>query len=194
MRRTQRGFTLVEAMLAIVLTALAASVLLVGSTVSLNTADDGQDQTAALGMAQQLMDEVLGNRYMEDGSDPWSTALGPGSGEANGVRSLFDDIDDFNGWRSQPPKDYRGIPLGQDDGQGGVRNQNFQTPAGQFDRWRQEIDVYYVSETDLNSRLAAGQTSDYRAVDVRIMRDNPPGGSQQLAKVRRVVAYVPPLP
>ncbi len=136
----------------------------------------------------------MGNRYVGYGGNPYSTTLGPDSGEINGTRALFDDIADFNGWRSQPPADCCGVPLGKDDGQGGIRDVNLQVPAGQFDRWRQEIDVTYVSETDLATALASGKTSDYRAVEVRIMRDNPQGGSRQLARLRRVVAYVSPLP
>jgi type II secretory pathway pseudopilin PulG len=192
--RRRAGFTLVEATVAIGLTALAASVLLMGTTTSLGTGQDAQDQAIALGMAEQLMDEVVGNRYMEYGVSPYQTALGPGADEANGTRALFDDIDDFHAWRSQPPKDCYGIALGKDDGQGGTRDANFQVPAGLFDRWRQEIDVCYVSETDLTTALGSGKTSDYRAVEVRIMRDNPQGGARQLARLRRVVAYVSPLP
>jgi type II secretory pathway pseudopilin PulG len=194
MRQQRAGFTLIEATVAITLTAMAASVLLMGTSTSLGTSQDVQDQTIALGMAQQLMDEVVGNRYMESGGNPCSTTLGPDAGETNGTRALFDDIDDYNGWRSQPPKDCCGTALGSDNGQGGVRDPNFQAPAGRFDRWRQEIDVSYVSETDLTTALSGGQTSDYRVVEVRILRDFPQGGSRQLAKLRRVVAYVSPLP
>ena len=81
-----------------------------------------------------------------------------------------------------------------DDGSGGVRHPAFQAPVGLFDRWCQEVDVYYVSETNPTQRLASGQVSNLRAVEVRIMENDPQRGWCQLARLRRTVAYVPPPP
>jgi hypothetical protein len=67
-----------------------------------------------------------------------------------------------------------------------------QLPAGFFQNWREEVEVYYVSEADPSRRLSNGQTSNLRAVDVRIYHDAPQGGSRELARIRRVYAYVPP--
>ena len=61
-------------------------------------------------------------------------------------------------------------------------------------QWRQEVDVYYVSEADLSKSLPKGQVSDYRAVEVRIVRVDSDRGNRVLASLRQVVAYVPPLP
>jgi len=188
-QKPPRGFTLVEATVAIALTAIAGSVLLLGTTSSLQNTDDSMRRTIAYGMAQQLMDEIMGCRYMELGGSATDTTLGPNSTEkAAGTRELFDDIDDFNGYRCQPPKDMYGVALGTDNGQGGQRYPNFQCPTNFLQNWRQEVDVYYVSENDLTSALSSGQTSDYRAVEVRIMYVDPQRGSTELAKIRRVVA------
>ncbi len=174
--------------------ALAGSVLLLGITSSLQTTSEAFEQTIADGMARQLMDEVLGARYMEFGCSPYDTVLQPGAAEAaTGTRELFDDIDDYNGFSAQPPTDRWGIELGKDDGEGGERHPSFQATAGCFDNWRQEIDVYYVDPSAPTTPLAAGQVSDYRAVTVRIVYVDPDGGERVLAKLRRVVAYVPPL-
>jgi type II secretory pathway pseudopilin PulG len=189
-----RGFTLVEALAAICLAALAGSALLLGTTSSIYSTDDTLRQTIAHGMAQQLMDEAVGDRYMELGADPHQTPLGPGSDEISGnTRKLYDDTDDFNGVRSQPPTDLYGVALGTDNGQGGQRNAAFQCRSGFFQNWRQEIDVYYVSDANLATPLPAGQTSDYRAVEVRILYNDPQHGSRELVKLRRIVAYVAPL-
>jgi hypothetical protein len=140
------------------------------------------------------MDEAVGCRYMELAASPYDTTIKPTATEAaTGTRALFDDIGDFNGYRSQPPRDFYGVALGTDNGQGGQRNATFQCRSDFLADWRQEIDVYYVSETDLTTRLSAGQTSDYRAVEVRIVENNPKRGPSELAKIRRVVAYVAPL-
>jgi prepilin-type N-terminal cleavage/methylation domain-containing protein len=189
------GFTLIEALAAIAVAAIAGSALLLGTSASIQSADDAMRRTIAYGMAQQLMDEVAGSRYMELGGSAYNTTLGPNATEAaTGNRLLFDDIDDFNGYRSQPPKDFYGIALGVDNGQGGQRNPNFQCNNGYFQYWRQEIDVSYVSDTNLTTPLSSGQTSDYRAVEVRILYNNPRTGPLLLAKIRRVIPYVAPLP
>ena len=147
--------------------------------------------TIARGMAQQLMDEIIGSRYCELGVDPYQVSLGPGADETS--RQMYDDSDDYNGLRTKPPKDFYGIALGKDNGLGGQRNALFQVPAGFFDNWQQEVDVYYVSEANLSTKLAAGQTSDYRVVEVRIVYIDPNLGRKELVNLKRVVSYVPPM-
>jgi type II secretory pathway pseudopilin PulG len=190
-RRTASAFTLVEALLAITILALAGSVLLLGTTTSVETAKTGLYCTIARGMAQQLMDEIVGSRYCELGSDAYQSTLGPGADET--TRQMYDDSDDYNGLRTKPPKDFYGIALGKDDGLGGQRNALFQVPSGFFDNWQQEVDVYYVGEANLSTKLPAGQYSDYRVVEVRIVYIDPNSGRKELANLKRVVSYVPPL-
>jgi prepilin-type N-terminal cleavage/methylation domain-containing protein len=189
------GFTLIEAMAAIAVAAIAGSALLLGVTASIQNTDDAMRRTMAYGMAQQLIDEVVGCRYADLGNGGHDVPIGPtGSEAAGGTRQSFHDCGDFNGYRSQPPKDPYNVALGAEDGQGGVRNPNFQASTAYLQNWRQEVDVYYVGETDLNTALPAGQTSDYRAIEVRIIYNDPKSGPTQLAKIRRVVTYVAPLP
>ena len=136
------GFTLVEATVALAITAVAASALLLGVTSSLHTTDDCLQQTIAAGLAQQLLDEVLGANCIED----------------------------YDGTRRQPSVDA-----------------NFPITAGYFDRWRQEVDVYGVNPADLTSRLTG---SDYRAVEVRIIYQDPQRGPRVLFTLRQVVPKV----
>ncbi len=193
--RLAAAFTLVEALVAISITAIAASVLVLGIHTSLQTTDETLKQTIATGLAEQLLDEVLGARYHAVGSDGYETSLGRSSWEAEGSgRERYNDIDDYNGLRIQPPEDRWGVALGTEDGQGAQRHPGFFAPNGLLDNWRQEIDVYYVDATDLTTRLPLGQVSDYRAVEVRILYVDPHRGSRPVVNLRRVVAYVPPLP
>jgi type II secretory pathway pseudopilin PulG len=190
---SRRAFTLIEAMVSIALAAMAGTALLLGSTSSLQSTDESLKRTIASGLAQQLMDEVAGNPYCEAGQ-AYAVPIACTSYESQGTgRERYDDIGDYNGVRTQPPKDLWGVALGKDDGLGGQRYVNFQALSGFLENLRQEIDVTYVSETNPTAALPAGQTSDYRAVEVRIMYVDPRGGSRQLAKLRRVVAYVPTL-
>lgn len=190
------GFTLVEALVSITLTAIAASVLLAGIQSTMATTEDALDRTIAQGLATQLMDEVVGQRYHEAGASPYQTTLCPNASELQGSgRSLYDDIDDYHGYRSQPPTDRWGKLLGQGDGQGGLRPAGFRLPSDYFALWRQEVDVYYVDPNDFSRRLTVVRESDrpsYRAVEVRIVRDDPQRGAIVLAQTRRVVAYVSP--
>ncbi len=188
-KHTAKAFTLFEVLLAIVIAALAGSVLLLGISTSLQTTNTSMYGTIACGMAQQLMDEIVGSRYCELGVDPYQTTLGPGADET--TRQMYDDVDDYNGLRSQPPKDFYGVALGKDDGLGGQRNPLFQAPGGFFNNWKQEVDVYYVSATDLKTKLPASQASDYRMVEVRITYIDPAQGTRVLAKLKRLVPYVP---
>jgi len=199
-RRTAGAFTLIEATFSLAIIAVAGAAVLLGVDCSLQTTTECLERTVAAGMARQLLEEVVGSRYCDyaesgGSADPaHDPVLQPSGWEAaTGTRERFDDIGDYNGVRSQPPVDTWGTPLGRDD-PAGRRHPAFYANTALFDQWRQEIDVYYVSETDLVARLPKGQVSDYRAVEVRIVRVDGGGRQRVLATARQVVAYVPPLP
>jgi type II secretory pathway pseudopilin PulG len=193
--RLPAAFTLVEALVSIAITAIAASVLLLGIQSSLQTTDEALHETVATGLARQLLDEILGARYHAVGFDGYQVVFGPSTDETSGSgRERYDDIDDFDGLRIQPAEDLWGVALGTDDGEGGQRHPGFWAPADVLDRWRQEVDVYYVDPSDLTTPLPSGQVSDYRVVEVRIVLVDPARGDRELARLRRVVAYVPPIP
>ncbi len=189
-RRLRNAFTFVEALAAITITAIAGSALLLGVTSSLQNTDQAMRATIAYGLAEQLMDEAVGCRYVALGGNPYAATIGPAPA---GTRQSFTEIGNYNGYRSQPPTDPYGIPLGADNGEGSLRNAAFQCRPAFLANWRQEVDVYYVSDADLTTRLSAGLTSDYRCVEVRIIDVDPRSGTKTLATIRRVVAYVPPL-
>jgi hypothetical protein len=85
-----------------------------------------------------------------------------------------------------------GVLLGEGDGNGGLRHSGLRVPASFFEKFRQEIEVYYVDDSDPSVRLAPGQTSGHRAVDVRIERINSDNSTTELVRLRQVFAYVPP--
>jgi type II secretory pathway pseudopilin PulG len=162
------AFTLVEALVATSITAIAGSALLLGMSSALNTTNFAVEQTIAEGMAQQLMDEIASKRYAAAVNAPYETTLGPSATEKAGAgRERFNDLDDFNGFFSMPAADPWGQKLGTDSGTGAQRPAAFQSP-NYFDRWRQEIAVYYVREDDLTKQSAV--PTNYRAVEVRIQR------------------------
>lgn len=190
--RRSSGFTLIEAILALSISVIAGAAIVLGLSSSLQTTRIAEDEAVALGMARQMMDEIASMRYAEAGEGPYQTTLGPevGEGSATG-RAQFDDIDDFAGLSNQPPTDFWGVPLGSDDGEGGTRHSELAAPAGQFDDWRREVDVYYANPTDFNTPLSGATTSDYRVVVVRVIRTDFDGSEHELARLQRVFSYVP---
>ncbi len=189
-----RGFTLIEAMVVITITALAAGLILLAVESTVQTADDASQRTIATGMAQQIIDEALGGRYAAAGAGPYQYPLVANSWELNGNgRERFDDTDDYNGFLAVGAEDIWGRPLGQGDDQGGLRHPNFRADGTLFSNWIQMIEVFYVSDNNLSNRLPAGQASNHRAVEVTILRQQPNGSLRELAKLRRVYAYIPPL-
>ncbi len=189
-RPLRRGLSLVEALVSTTITAMAGSAILLAIGSSLQTGQVVLEQTIGAGVAQQILDEISGLRYAALGSGPTQWPLGPKSGEGP-TRASMDDIDDFVGISSQPPADPYGIPLGQGQGDGELRHPAFQIPSGLLDNWRTEIDVYYVADDDLSTRLAPGQTSYHRAVEVQVYIDTPGAPSRRVAQLRRVFSYVP---
>jgi prepilin-type N-terminal cleavage/methylation domain-containing protein len=189
----RRGFTLIEAMVSTTIAALAGAALLQGIYSSIGSTRSAQEQTIAAGLAQQMMDEIAGKTFCVVRNSPYETTLGPSAAEQAGTgRSLYNDIDDFNGVRTGPIKDPWNISVGDDDGKGGSRHVNMRT-ASRLSSFRREVDVYYVSNSDLKTKLAAGQTSDFKAVEVRVYVDDPNGARRLLATLKRVFAYVPTL-
>lgn len=181
-------------MVAITIMAIAGSALLWGVAGAMQTTDDNLQQALAIGMAQQLMDEILGNRYHAVGGDGYEYPMGASSWENSGDgRERYNDIDDFNGLRFSPPIEVYGTAIGTGDGTGDLRHPDFRVAQDYFRNWRQEIDVFYVDPDDFSKNLSGTARSDYRAVEVRIVRDDPDSDPRVLAEMRQVVSYVPPL-
>lgn len=190
--RRRAAFSLVEAMVALSITAMAGAVLLLATEGVLKTTNDAVAQTIAQGMAAQLIDEVLGARYHDPASTYDETSLTANTYEKNGLgRERYNDTDDYNGVLTRPPKDSYGIVLGKGDDIGGYRHPAFQSPGQDFSTWRQKIEIYYVDPANPKVRRLNSQPTDYRAVEVTIERIETNGSVRPLAKLRRVFCYVP---
>jgi len=124
------------------------------------------------------------------GTSPYDPYLRPGSVEKYpGTRELFDDIDDYNGWVEEPPRDRWGIPLGEEDGMGGRRP--YPARAASLSGFRREVIVSYVSAQDFSKALPFGSVSDYRKIEVIVSRRYPNNVVRQLVKLTRIVGHVP---
>jgi prepilin-type N-terminal cleavage/methylation domain-containing protein len=197
--RNRTGFTLIEALVAISIMALAGSVLLLAAQTSLDATDDAAKQAIAQGICDQVLDEIMSKHYMDAADTYNKNVLNANSGES--TRQLFDDTDDFNGYSVQPIQETYGQTLGNGDDAGGLRHANFRVVNGFFAKWRLRVDIYYVSSSDLSQRLdsppvAAGgtltTTSGYRCAEATVDYQDSDGTYRTLAKGRRVYAYMPP--
>ncbi len=188
------AFTLVEAVVALSIMALAGSVLLLAAQSSLRTTDEAVRRTIAEGLADQLLDEIVTKRYMEAGELPADNTLGTESGETTAGRSLFDDTDDYHLLAVTPAQGAYGEELGTGNDAGGQRHADFRIQQDFFDTYRQRARLYYVDPANPDKPLAQGQTSYYRGVEVAIDYLDPDGSEHELAVRRRVYAYIPPPP
>ncbi|HTN74227.1 MAG TPA: hypothetical protein VL096_03235 [Pirellulaceae bacterium] len=186
------AFSLIEAMVALSITAMAGAVLLLATEGVLKTTNDAVAQTIAQGMAAQLMDEVVGGRFVAVGDNHLSSGFSASSYEKAGTgRERYNDTDDYSNYQKSPPVDVYGRLLGQGDEDGDLRAVNFRSPSSEFNTWRQRIEIYCVDVSNPTIRKSTSQPTDYRAVEVTIERVEPNGGVRPLAKLRRVLCYVP---
>lgn len=189
--RRRAGFSLVEALVAITVLAFAGSVLLLAVESSLQTTTDAIDRSIADGIAQQLLDEIALQRFMEPGSESTDSLGRTGWEDSGNGRTRYNDTDDYHNHEAQPVAGWWGEPLGTGDDAGGTRHAAFQIPAGHFSHWRQRVEVYFVDPVDPSIRLANG-TSELRAIEVHIERVEADGGIRPLASRKKVIAYVRP--
>jgi type II secretory pathway pseudopilin PulG len=190
-RRSDVGFTLVEALIALSITSLAGAVLLLSVQSSLDTTIEAVERTIADGVAQQTLDEILTKRYVGPGDSPLLMTLGASTSELLGLgTSLFDDTDDYNGYIAQPLKGTYGEVLGTGDDNGNLRLANFRVRTDYFQNWRVRVDVYYVDADDHTVRSMP--PTNYRAIEINVERMRADGAAVPLASRKRVIAYVPP--
>jgi prepilin-type N-terminal cleavage/methylation domain-containing protein len=195
-RRSQSlrdGFTLVEALVAVSIMSLAGAALILASQTAADSSADSHDRLIAYGLAQQLMDEVVGARYCEPGEKPDAWPLGPSTFDSGGLaRERYNDIDDYDGLATQGAVDPWGVAIGDDDGHGGERHPSFRLRPDYLRDWQQQVRVYYADEGDLSQSLPDGQTGSVRVIEVRILATGSDGILRNLATLRRVCSYVPP--
>jgi MSHA pilin protein MshD len=93
------AFTIIEAMMSVAIVSIMTTAMLTSLASSRMTMAATANRSVAMLLAQQLMQEVLAQPYLEAGT----ITLGTDSGEAGTTRNLFDDVDDYNGWTETPP-------------------------------------------------------------------------------------------
>lgn len=126
----RNGFTLLESAIAMLMT----SVLMVVSLWSVGASRRREARTVDRLRGEQIACDLLNEILIQAYQEPTATVLfGPETGENNGTRILFDDVDDYHGWSSVPPKDRSGTVL-----------------SG-FTGWTQAVQVTWANPTTLGT-------------------------------------------
>ncbi|EAQ79684.1 type IV pilus modification PilV family protein [Blastopirellula marina] len=189
----RRGFSLIEALVCLTIITITSAALLLSVESTLEATMDAQEMTIASGLADQMLDEILGQDWVDPAlSDPYPTSLGAASSETNAEgRTRFNDTDDYNDYSSTPPEAIDGIALGQSDGAGRYLPASFRMSNTFMQRWRCKCEVYYVDKDDLGRELDDSNAGPYRAIEVSIFHQDGTDWREVLTR-RRVFTYVPP--
>lgn len=103
-----KGLTIIELVVVIVVLGLAIPPLLT-SWANIGWRSVRSEALAdATFYAQALLEEIKSKRFDENTSSPWSSLLGPETGESRSGSgaSAFDDVDDYNGYSDSPATRY----------------------------------------------------------------------------------------
>lgn len=92
-RKHDRGFTLIEALLAAAILAMAVTGILMPFTAGAQNEQTDASRTLALSLAQEMMEEILARPFCDPDGD---TSPGPDANETS--RASFDCIDDYDGF------------------------------------------------------------------------------------------------
>lgn len=99
--RRQRGFGYIEAVISVVIMGTAVAMALHTFGAFARGAVFDRETAIATELAAQMAAEIRCQAF----EDPNTTAVfGPETGESDGTRQYFDDVDDYNGWTATPPK------------------------------------------------------------------------------------------
>lgn len=163
LHRDERGFTLIDLILVIIIVAIAIPPMLALFIQTVRGSTFGVTVTRANALASTLREEIQSKKWDENSPPPSlnlapSLILGPETGES---RAIFDDVDDFDGLDESPPRDSQGAIL-----------------AG-FTGFRQQVSVCYVANTDFDTCI--GGPTMYKQVTVTVT--GPEGRATQLVTV-----------
>ncbi|MDX1453642.1 MAG: prepilin-type N-terminal cleavage/methylation domain-containing protein, partial [Oleiphilaceae bacterium] len=106
--RRQRGVTLVELVISIVIISIAMVAVLNSFSFSISQSADPLWRNKTLKLAQLYLDEILAKNYddatpvggLPEVTSPSCIGLGPEAGE---TRATYNDVDDYNGTVDMPP-------------------------------------------------------------------------------------------
>jgi prepilin-type N-terminal cleavage/methylation domain-containing protein len=167
----RRGFTLAEALIAVVIVGIACSAMMYSVGDALSTSGASVDTSRSGLLAQDLMNEICTVAWADaDLPDHW----GPESGETNSkTRVDYDDLDDYDGWVG-PPQTRDGFTHDQ------LLRQVFRDATCRpYAKYTCGVRVRYIDRN--GAPLPTSQVSAYRLVTVTVSHTGRP--SHELTRV-----------
>lgn len=183
-----------EAVVAMMVVAIAGSVLMLGVEATLDSAVEQEEALMADGIARQMLDEIQGQNWVDPAlrGSPYQTSLSASYDELSSWgRSRFDDTDDYNNYVSSPPVDILGKMLTSADDRGITLPDSFRPSSNKLTDWRCEVEVAYVSETDHATQLADNDPTNYRVIICRVYRQNSDDTWRLVTQRDRIISYIP---
>ena len=173
MFKNERGFSLIELVLGIVVLAVGLTGVLAYFTQGMKNSSYAQNTAVATILAQDLMEEIKAKCWDETAAavSPCAgavtpSAIGPDGGE---TRATYDDVDDFNGLNNTPPR----------DSQGNLMPNPYNNMA--VNTFKQAVSVCYVAAGALDTCI--GGTSNFKRIAVTISWGSVAGDQVQLVSV-----------
>lgn len=149
-RRSRRGITLMEVTVSTILVGLVVVGALRCLAGSSGLAAANTQQTMAMLLAEDLMEEILQHDY----SDPdGSSAFGPDGGESSTSRAAWDDVDDYHNWTASPAVDADGVSLTDDT-------------------WKRTVQVEHVAADDLSDVRTVTDDTGVKKITVTVLKND----------------------
>lgn len=149
--RHRRGFTLVEAALSCVIVSVMLTAALSTAAAARVREQKAIDRQRGLLLAQSLMSEIMDKAYVDPGALP---LFGPEVAELLQPRSVYNDVDDYNGLSDAPPTNMNGTAI-----------------AG-YSRWSRVVKVEYVTTANLGT--ASGADTGLKRITVTVKKNGVP--------------------
>ncbi len=185
-RTARKAFSLVEALVASTVTALAGAALLTAVVSTVGSGRQAVWRAVAEGVGQLLLEEISTAPF------PTATSTRPLD---RSTRTDFDDVDDYDGYVDMPPSRPDGQPLGSDslewqEAEPRTRLQDMVANPTLLSRLRRRVRVEPV-EPGSNGWRPASSDAPFRRVTVTVQRVDVDGTARTLYQATRILAHVP---
>jgi len=135
---SRQGFTLVEALVAVMIVGLGAAAIMVSAASNTRANDTAGKLTEAVFLAQELREWTLSLPFTDP--DPGDEGNPPGP-DGSDPQDYVDDLDDLMDVTYSPPRDGTG------------------TAIAEMSEWSQSINITWRDPDDLTSTVADGSSS-----------------------------------
>lgn len=176
MFKNEKGFTILEVVLGIVILAVGLTSVLAYFTQGMQNSSYAQNISVATILAQDLMEEIKSKCW-----DPTATTVPPCSGAVTPsfpigpsigqTRATYNAVDDFNGLNNTPPI----------NSQGALMPNPYNNMA--VNTFKQSVSVCYVAAGTLDTCIASPGTSNFKRIVVTISWGSVTGDQVQLVSV-----------